>query len=51
MKDKDALLTAVAVLTGLIIIVSVGKIMIQQTMNRYMECLFYDRCATNSNTK
>lgn len=51
MKNEDRLLIAIAVITGFVVVVIVGKIMIQQTMNRYMECFFYDRCATNSNTK
>ncbi len=51
MKNEDRLLIAITVITGLVVVVIVGNIIIQQTMNRYMECVFYDRCATNSNTK
>lgn len=48
MKNKDRLLIAISVTTGLFVVVIVGQIMIQQTMNRYFGCFFYDQCATNS---
>ncbi len=51
MKNEDRLLIAITVITGLVVVVIVGNIIIQQTMNRYIEYVFYDRCATNSNTK
>jgi hypothetical protein len=40
MKNEDRLLVAIAVIIGLVIVAIVVKIMIQQTMNRYMECFF-----------
>jgi hypothetical protein len=51
MENEDRLLIAIAGITGLVVVVILGKIMIQKTMNLYMECAFYDRCATNYNNK